>query len=54
VKGEFVGGSDIVREMYQSGELQQLHSERGIAHKAARGTNFASLRESPFPLEGEG
>lgn len=24
VKGEFVGGSDIVREMYQSGELQAL------------------------------
>jgi monothiol glutaredoxin len=24
VKGEFVGGSDILREMYQSGELQKL------------------------------
>ena len=24
VKGEFIGGCDIVREMYQSGELQQL------------------------------
>jgi monothiol glutaredoxin len=24
VKGEFVGGSDIVKEMYQSGELQKL------------------------------
>ena len=24
VNGEFVGGSDIMREMYQSGELQQL------------------------------
>ncbi|MDP1898908.1 MAG: Grx4 family monothiol glutaredoxin [Rubrivivax sp.] len=24
VKGEFVGGSDIMKEMYQSGELQQL------------------------------
>ena len=24
VKGEFVGGSDIMREMYDSGELQQL------------------------------
>ena len=24
VNGEFVGGSDIVREMYQSGELQKL------------------------------
>ncbi len=24
VKGEFVGGADIIREMYQSGELQKL------------------------------
>jgi len=30
VKGEFVGGCDIVREMFQAGELQQLFSERGI------------------------
>lgn len=27
VKGEFVGGSDIVREMYESGELQKLLKE---------------------------
>jgi monothiol glutaredoxin len=27
VKGEFVGGSDIMREMYESGELQQLLSK---------------------------
>ena len=31
VKGEFVGGSDIVREMFQSGELQALLSEKGVA-----------------------
>lgn len=31
VKGEFVGGCDIVREMYQSGELQQLLADKGIA-----------------------
>ena len=30
VKGEFVGGSDIVREMFQSGELQALMSEKGV------------------------
>ena len=35
VKGEFIGGCDIVREMYQNGELQQLLSEKGIAVKAA-------------------
>lgn len=30
VKGEFVGGCDIVREMYQSGELQTLLKEKGL------------------------
>jgi monothiol glutaredoxin len=30
VKGEFVGGSDIVREMYQSGELKPFFAERGL------------------------
>jgi len=31
VKGEFVGGCDIVREMFQSGELKTLFSEKGVA-----------------------
>jgi monothiol glutaredoxin len=31
VKGEFVGGCDIVREMFQSGELKTLLAEKGIA-----------------------
>ena len=31
IKGEFVGGCDIVREMASSGEMQQLISEKGIA-----------------------
>ena len=35
VKGEFVGGCDITREMFQSGELQQLLAEKGIAVKTA-------------------
>ena len=35
VKGEFVGGCDIVREMYEAGELQQLFSEKGIETQAA-------------------
>ena len=30
VKGEFVGGSDIVREMFQSGELKTLLAEKGL------------------------
>ncbi len=31
VKGEFVGGSDIMMEMYESGELAELLSEKGVA-----------------------
>ncbi|MBO6815574.1 MAG: Grx4 family monothiol glutaredoxin [Rhizobiaceae bacterium] len=30
VKGEFVGGCDIVREMFQAGELQTFLTEKGI------------------------
>jgi monothiol glutaredoxin len=30
VKGEFVGGCDIVREMYEAGELQQMFTEKGV------------------------
>ena len=30
VKGEFVGGCDIVREMYESGELTDLMSSKGV------------------------
>ncbi|MDR6851157.1 monothiol glutaredoxin [Sphingomonas sp. BE123] len=30
VKGEFVGGSDIMMEMYESGELAELLSEKGV------------------------
>jgi monothiol glutaredoxin len=30
VKGEFVGGCDIVREMFQSGELKTLFDESGL------------------------
>lgn len=35
VKGEFVGGCDIVTEMFQSGELAGLLQEKGIPHEAA-------------------
>ncbi len=35
VKGEFVGGCDIVTEMYQSGELETLLSDKGVPHQAA-------------------
>ena len=35
VKGEFVGGCDIVTEMFQSGELENLLTEKGVPHQAA-------------------
>lgn len=35
VKGEFVGGCDIVREMFQAGELQGHFEDKGIAVKQA-------------------
>ena len=34
LKGEFVGGCDIIREMFQSGELQSLLRDKGVAMKA--------------------
>ncbi len=30
VKGEFIGGSDIVREMYETGELKPFLTEQGV------------------------
>ena len=35
VKGEFVGGCDIVTEMYQDGELQTLLKEKGLSKTAS-------------------
>jgi monothiol glutaredoxin len=33
VKGEFIGGCDIVREMHASGELQKLFADKGVPTK---------------------
>jgi monothiol glutaredoxin len=33
VKGEFIGGADIAREMFQSGELAAVLAEAGVATK---------------------
>ena len=45
VKGEFVGGCDIVREMFETGELEQLLKEKGVALADA-----ASRTGRPFSL----
>lgn len=31
VKGEFIGGCDIIREMFQTGELKALFADKGVA-----------------------
>ncbi len=38
VKGEFVGGCDIIREMYQSGELQELMQSQGVEAQSVEAT----------------
>ncbi len=35
VKGEFVGGCDIITEMFQAGELEGLLAEKGVPHTAS-------------------
>ncbi len=35
VKGEFVGGCDIIREMFEEGELRDFLTKKGIAIQAA-------------------
>lgn len=35
IKGEFIGGADIVREMFQTGELKALLGKKGVALQSA-------------------
>lgn len=35
IKGEFIGGCDIVREMYETGELEALLKDKGVAFSKA-------------------
>jgi monothiol glutaredoxin len=58
VKGEFVGGCDIVREMFQSGELSSVLTDAGALplfsgawQRATRGDKLRSARESRRPLD---
>ena len=39
VKGEFVGGCDILKEMFQQGELQDFMTERGVAVSTQQAAN---------------
>ncbi|MFY9287503.1 MAG: Grx4 family monothiol glutaredoxin [Alphaproteobacteria bacterium] len=38
IKGEFVGGCDIMREMFQSGELQKTLGDKGVPFEAHQQT----------------
>ncbi len=35
IKGEFIGGCDIMREMFQSGELQKAMADKGVAMQSS-------------------
>ncbi|MEQ1647225.1 MAG: Grx4 family monothiol glutaredoxin [Hyphomicrobiaceae bacterium] len=37
VKGEFIGGCDIIREMFQQGELSALFDEKGVSYDKSKG-----------------
>ena len=39
VKGEFVGGCDILREMFQAGELKDFFEEKGVSTSAQVAAN---------------
>jgi monothiol glutaredoxin len=36
IKGEFIGGCDIMREMFQSGELQKLLADKGVTSQNSK------------------
>src|SRR3546814_4876196 len=42
VKGEFVGGSDTMMEMFETGELQQLMTAQGVATADRKSTRLNS------------
>ena len=52
VKGEFVGGCDIVREMFQAGELQSLLKDKGVAVKRPPQAKRGGLAEGAPALSG--
>src|SRR5258707_11036355 len=52
VKGEFVGGCDIVREMFQAGELAPLLTEKGITVGATPAEKPPRCRQTKRPPAG--
>lgn len=35
IKGEFIGGCDIVKDMFESGELQSILKDKGVTYREA-------------------
>ena len=57
VKGEFVGGCDIIREMFQAGELQAFFDEKGAGpwqHGLDQGAPGADASEAEAAMPGAG
>src|ERR1700722_2821561 len=48
IKGEFVGGCDIVREMFQSGELASVLTDAGVPLKAPAGACRLATAPAPY------
>ena len=53
VKGEFVGGCDIIREMFQAGELQQTLKEKGV-RQPSRPPEPPRIAQIKIPAVGQG
>ncbi len=49
IKGEFVGGSDIMREMFQSGELQKAMTDKGVPCEAPQKSGVTERRHADDP-----
>ena len=52
VKGEFVGGADIIREMFQAGELKSLLRDKGRRRRSSRRVTRKVLRRCLTPSIG--
>ena len=53
VGGEFVGGCDIVREMYETGELQELLEQKGVAYAAEPAISGLRARRESLRVLGQ-
>ena len=50
VKGEFVGGADIMREMFEADEFKPFFAEKGVALESAAARAASPRRETPSSI----